>query len=574
MADQNISFENNCNEAIMSNEYIDLIVPYEESLEDEILKFKPECLQIIDNQYAIFHIKLGKRDVFDLLEEFQLSISSIPVVVGPYGKSSLDASGILEIQTNPYVPLRGNGVLIGVIDSGIDYTHKVFKFEDNTTKIISIWDQTIQGKPPIGFVYGTEYTMDQINEALEAEDPFEIVPSKDLSGHGTFIAGAAAGREVIEEDFIGAAPDANLIVVKLKEAKKIVTDFYSIFSHDVPAYESTDLMMGIKYLSEKAVRLGKPVVCIIGLGTNLGSHDESSIMESYIEDFGRVEGQIVVVAAGNEANLGHHYSGELTTVEYRNVEINVPKGEEGFYLNLWSRGPDILSVAITSPTGEYIGRIAPRVTKREEISLVLEKTNITIYNELFEPQSGNQQIFIRLLNPTEGIWTVTVFGDLVVNGRFDIWMNRSGWILEETKFLQPDAYTTITEPGTPDSVITLGGYDHATGALYINSSRGLNREDDMKPDIVAPGVNVYGALPVNVFGYMTGTSVSAAITGGAAALLLEWGFILGNDEQIDTRIALHYFIRGARRDEALNYPNREWGYGELDFLGIFEYFRE
>lgn len=574
LADQNIQYENKCIEAIISNEYIDLIIEYKGSIEAEIIKLKPQCLQIINDKYAIFHINLDGRTIFEIIEEYNLPINSVPIVIGPYGKSSLDASKILQIHNDPYIPLRGNGVLIGVIDSGIDYLHKVFKYEDNTTKILSIWDQTIQANPPPGFIYGSEYTREKINEALSAENPYDIVPSKDLTGHGTFIAGAAAGREVVEEDFIGAAPDSELIVVKIKEAKEVITSFYSIYPKDVPAYESTDVMMGVKYLAEKAADLNKPLVCILGLGSNLGSHDETSIIESYLERFGRKYGNIIVVAAGNEANLGHHYKGVLSIEAiYKNVEINVAKGEKGFYINIWGRSPDLLSVSITSPTGEYISRIAPKVSKRDEISLIKEATKITVTNVVYEKQSGSQLIFMRFRNPTEGIWTITVFGDRIVNGRFDIWMNRRGWVLEQTRFLQPDPYTTITEPGTPDTVLTPGAYNHKTESLYINSGRGLNREDDMKPDIVAPGVDVYGAVPINTFGYMTGTSVSAAITGGAAALLLEWGLILGNDKKIDTKVAIHYFIRGARRDEGMIYPNREWGFGELDFNGIFEHIK-
>lgn len=575
MAEQT-QYENKCIEAIMSNDYIDLIIQYEGSLENEIIRLEPECIHILDDKYAVFHILLAERSVFEVLDEFDLPLSSVPIVVGPYGKSAMEASGILQIQTNPYIPLRGNGILIGVIDSGIDYTHRVFTYEDNTTKIVSIWDQTIHGNPPGEMIYGTEYTREQINEALASENPHDIVLTRDLTGHGTFIAGSAAGREVIEEDFIGAAPDAELVVVKLKEAKEVITSFYSIYPQEgEPVYESVDIMMGINYITQKARALNKPLVCILGLGSNLGSHDGLDNFSMYIQRVGERIGNIMVVAAGNEANLGHHYKGIFAQGEtYKNVEINVAREEKGFYLNIWSTTPDILSIAITSPTGEYISRIAPRVTIREEFSFVFEVTTITVTNILLEPQTGDQLIFVRFNNPTEGIWTLTVFGDLVVSGRFDIWMNRAGWILEETRFLQPDVYTTVSDPANAIENISIGAYNHKTDSIYINSGRGLTRDEEVKPDIVAPGVDVYGALPVNTFGYMTGTSVSAAITGGACALLLEWGILLGNDLNIDSLVAINYLKKGAERDEDLNYPNREWGFGELDFLGILEYYRE
>lgn len=574
MADQNITNEGKCLEAVLSNEYMDFIIEYRGSLEEEILKHKPVCLHILSSRLAVFHIYLGKKSIYDYLEEKALPLIAVPALVGPYGKSAMEASGILQIHRNPYIPLRGKGVLIGVIDSGIDYTHKVFTYEDNTTKIVSIWDQTIQGDPPDEMIFGTEYTREQINKALTSENPYDIVPTRDLTGHGTFLAGTAAGREVIGENFIGAAPDAELVIVKLKEAKEIVTSFYSIYPHDEPAYESVDIMMGINYITRKAKNLGKPLVCIIGLGSNQGSHDGTSILETFVENFGKTKGHIASVAVGDEANLGHHYRGQLSiTNVYKNVEVNVAKSEKGFYLNIWSRAPDILSIAITSPTGEYISRIAPRVTKKDDFSFVFEATKISVFNVLLEPQTGDQLIFIRFKNPSEGIWTITVFGDLIVNGIFDIWMNRRGWILEQTKFLEPSMYTTITEPTASDVILGSGAYNHKTGSLYINSGRGYTRIDDVQPIIVAPGVDVYGALPVNTFGYMTGTSVSAAITGGASAQLLEWGLLLGNDPNIDTTVALRYFSRGATRDKERIYPNREWGFGQLDFIGILEEIR-
>lgn len=575
VADQNTPYESKCLEAILSNEYMDLLIEYQGSLEDEIIRYKPECLHILNKKYALFHIYLGDRSIYEYLDENNLPLTSVPALIGPYGKSAMEASGILQLHTNPYIPLRGNGVLIAVIDSGIDYTHRVFTYEDNTTKIVSIWDQTIQGDPPGEMIYGTEYAKEQINEALASENPYDIVPSRDLTGHGTFLAGTAAGREVVDEDFIGAAPDAELIIVKLKEAKEIITSFYSIYPQDEPAYESVDLMMGINYVTQKASSLGKPLVCIIGLGSNQGSHDGNSILEDFVENFGSPAGRIASVCVGDEANLGHHYKGELSTTEaYKNVEINVARGEKGFYLNIWSMAPDILSIAISSPTGEYISRIAPRVTVRDEFSFVFEKTLIIVTNILFEPETGDQLLFLKFDNPTEGIWTITVFGDLIVNGTFNIWMNRRGWILEQTKFLQPSVYTTITEPSASNAIMGSGAYNHKTDSLYINSGRGYTRSEDVQPIIVAPGVDVYGALPDNTFGYMTGTSVSAAVTGGAAALLLEWGLLLGNDPEINTVVAMRYFMRGATRQNDIIYPNREWGYGELDFIGILEYFRE
>lgn len=558
----------NCNEIILSEEYRDIIIEYRKSLENSILLFKPKCIQIINDQYAIFHLPLEQD-----LPEVTVEITGTPSLLGNYAKSSLDSSGILNFHTQPYVPLRGEGVLIGIVDSGIDYTNRVFTYEDNTTKITSIWDQTVQGNPPDGFLYGTEYSMEEINRALKAEEPYKIVPSEDVTGHGTFLAGIAAGREIVEEDFIGAAPDAELVIVKLKQAKEYLKNTFFIRKDEI-VYQSTDIMLGVKYLYEKATALGRPLVIIIGLGTNQTGHDGTSFIEDYLDSIARRTGVVIVVAAGNEANLGHHYRGQFTLNEtYKNVEINVAKDEEGFVFSTWGNAPDKISMGITSPTGEYIERISPRIFQEQNIELILEKTKIRVLYQLADIRTGDEAIFVVLENPTEGIWTFTVFGDLIVNGRFDMWLPREGWNKKETRFLQPNVYTTITVPGTSTNLLTVGAYNHRTNSLYLNSSRGLTRVNKLKPEIVAPGVDISGPLSGNKFGTMTGTSISAAIAGGASALLLEWGIVLGNDTNIDTQKATNYFIRGATRRDELEYPNREWGFGELNLLGTYETLR-
>ncbi|PKM94574.1 MAG: hypothetical protein CVU84_10950 [Firmicutes bacterium HGW-Firmicutes-1] len=560
----------NCKEAIISSDYIDLIIEYTDTLDEIINRYDPDCIQIIDDQFAILHIKV--EDCAEQIQSEGFGYRSLfPALIGPYGKSALSSSGILTFHTQPYVPLRGQNTLIGIVDSGIDYTHKVFTYEDNTTKIMYLWDQTIQGNPPENFEYGTEYSSEDINRALASSNPLEVVPSTDTSGHGTFLAGAAAGREDQQADFIGAAPDADLIVVKLKQAKQCLMDYYIINNQEQDIYQSTDLILGVKYLAEKSKELGRPISIIIGLGSNNSSHDGSSMTETFLLNVAKRRGNVVTVAAGNEANKGHHYYNFFLPNEAsKNVEINVAKDEEGFILSIWNHAPDKMSIAITSPTGEYIDKIPARLQQAQDIKLVLEETTIYVEYQLFEERTGDQHIIVRMEKPTEGIWTITIFGDLIVDGRVDVWLPREGFIKEETVFLMPDPYITVTFPSTSIGLITTGAYNHQSGSLYLSSGRGLTRDVELKPDLVAPGVNVIGPLPGNRFGTMTGTSVSAAITAGAGALLLEWGIVLGNDRNMYTEKVLTYLIRGATRRDNIIYPNREWGYGALNLLGTFE----
>ncbi|WP_330626141.1 S8 family peptidase [Vallitalea guaymasensis] len=561
-----------CKQAVISEEYFDLLIEYE-SIEDIYERYNPECIQILDDQYAVVHIFIGDNDGCRRIID-RVNLSDIPHCFGPYAISALEDAGILTFHNQPYVPLRGGGVIIGIIDSGVDYTDSIFKYEDNTTKIKAIWDQTIQGSPPEGFIYGTEFTEEQINEALQAEDPLTIVPSVDETGHGTFLAGMSAGREDRANNFVGAAPDASIVVVKLKEAKRCLKDFYLIGDNLNSVYQNTDVIFAAKYIRELSVKLQMPLSMIIGVGSNQGAHDGSSITESYLQSIARRIGNTVTVAVGNESNLAHHYRGQFEEDdEFKNVEIKVPPNEPGFTFNIWSNAPDKISISITSPTGEFIDRIPATLAKKEEIKFLLERTTIYIEYQLSEGRTGDEVIFVRMEDPTEGIWTITVYGDLIVNGRIDVWLPRKDWVREETQFLLPDPFTTITDPSSSIGLLSVGAYNHRSGSLYLSSGRGLTRDDVLKPDLVAPGVGVVGPMPDDTYGPMTGTSISAAITGGAAALLLEWGIIKGNDPTMDTGKVRNYLIRGAKRKRSIKYPNSEWGYGELDLLGAFQAIR-
>lgn len=564
------TFGENCLEAIVSPEYIDLIVEYSGTLDEVINQYNPDCIQVIDDQFAILHIYVGQNCAQRIQMGGYGFRSLLPALIGPYGKEALSNSGILTFHNQPFVPLRGQGTLIGIVDSGIDYNHPVFKYEDNTSKIQYIWDQTIQGEPPEGFGYGTEYSNEQINRALNSENPLEIVPTTDPTGHGTFLAGVGAGREAPQANFIGAAPDADLIVVKLKQAKQCLKDYY-IVEQDESVYQSTDLILGVKYLLEKSKQLNKPISIIIGLGSNAGAHDGSSMTETYLLSVANRRGNVISVAAGNEGNKAHHFKTIFLKDDVsKDVEINVAPNESGFILNIWANAPDKISVSITSPTGEFIDRIPARLRQTEEINLVLEDTNIYVEYQLNEERTGDQRIVVRMEKPTEGIWTITIYGDLIVDGRVDVWLPRDGFIKEGTVFLMPDPYTTVTFPSTSIGLMTVGAYNHQTDSLYLATGRGLTRDMEMKPNLVAPGVNVIGPLPGDRFGTMTGTSVGTAITAGAASLLLEWGIVLENDRDMYTSKVINYLIRGADRKESINYPNREWGYGSLDLLGTFE----
>ena len=562
------------NFSIISEDYADFLVEYEDLawLKNKLKEYPQVQLQILDEQYGVLHIPQNMTEI--VLDQLKSHLYyTPPILFGPYDTSALEASDILLFHEHPYVPLRGQGVLLGFIDSGIDYTHPVFLYEDNTTRIQRIWDQALSGTPPEGFEYGTEYTEQEINKALQQKDPFSYVKERDLTGHGTLLAGVAGGMDRSKEEFIGAAPDAEFLVVKLKPAKSYLKEQQQIDNLDAVVYQSTDILMGIKYLVETAKKLKKPLVINIGLGTNEGGHDGSSVVESYMAKIGSQIGVVIVTAAGNEGNTAHHTSGHLQDQSVANLECKVAEGETGFTMHIWNYAPDKMSISIISPTGQKIDRISPRLITQEVVPFVLEKTVVHVIYQLVERKTGDQVITIGFSDPTPGIWTIQLYGDFIVDGRYDAWLPRKGWIQPETQFLQPIPFTTITVPGTTIGTITVGAYNHKDSSLYLGSSRGLTRDQEMKPDLVAPGVDIEGPTLGGGYGKMTGTSVAAAYTAGASALLLEWGILKGNDVEMDTRKAKTYLIRGATRKQNLVYPNREWGYGELNLLRSFQELR-
>lgn len=549
------------------------------------------CMDFASSDYGVIYTPL---DTVEPISLRSLSYYSIPGLYTLLDSSSMEASGILTTFSSPALDNKAQGVLVGFIDTGIDYTNPLFCNPDGTTRITSIWDQSIPADKSVippgvpdrfqvsGATYGTEYTRRQINEALASDEPLSIVPSTDTDGHGTFLAGIAAGGSLPEQDFTGAAPLCELVVVKLKPAKEYLRDFYLI-REGAPAYQENDIMMGIKYLRVTAFIQEKPLVILLGVGSNLGSHEGTSPLSVMLQDISRNLGTATVIAAGNEAGRGHHYKGAIPSGdEFHDVEIRVgpPEAERGFVVELWASTVDTYSVGFISPSGEAIGRIPIIARNETSIPFLLEPTVITVNYQLIEVGSGKQLIFMRFQTPSPGIWTVRVYNTQFFTGQFNMWLPPHNMISDETVFLSPNPYTTITGPGNAASPITVGAYNHLNNSIYIHSSRGYTAAGLVKPDLAAPGVNVSGpsiarrtndSVPMTT---KTGTSVAAAHVAGAAANLLGWGIVEGNNITMSEASIKAYLIRGARRNPALSYPNREWGYGALDLYETFLQLRE
>lgn len=556
-------------EVILSNDYWNFIFPKWNTPEDmqQNINLYP---QILNQYFTVLH--WNRNNISDYIFREYL-FNYLPKVYTLMDITSLAKSGVLQVRSSPGLSLTGRNVLMGFIDTGIDYTHPAFRDSSGNTRIDYIWDQSIQtGTPPEGYYYGSEYDREQIQEALRAPDPYEIVPSRDTDGHGTYMAGAAAGSVDERNNFQGVAPQSRLAVVKLKQAKEYLLDFYQ-FNGSSPMFQEDDIMLAISYLIDASRRQRMPLVICMGLGSNQGAHIGDGPLAYTLDNFKTYQGICVVTAGGNEANKAHHYSGKIQDVNsFHEVEIQVPADSPGFTMEFWGQPPDIYSVGVVSPLGEVVERIPARFSQSQEISFILENTSLFIYYGLVALESGGEVIFFQFRQPTEGIWRIRVYCSNYTSGYFHMWLPVTGMVQPDITFLHPNPFQTIVSPGNTVSIVTTAAYQATNDSLYIHSSRGFTPINDIKPDITAPGVDL--TVPRLRGGYTTatGSSVAAAFTAGCAALMAQWGMARTPVRYFNTNELKAYLIRGARRNPALTYPNREWGFGILDIFQVFSIF--
>ena len=557
-----------CKEKIMSDEYADLLT--DDAAAYELAEISPLdfCFHGIDAGYGVINVN---RSVIPAMSASYYGYSMIPALYGlmqtgtaAFDPENLTAIGNIRVQ-NPPLSLQGSGVVLGFIDTGIRYREEVFRRPDGSSRIMAIWDQTVQdGEPPDGFQYGAEYLRQDINRALASDEPELIVPSADTDGHGTRMAAAAAGSILGDGlTYRGAAPQADIAVVKLKGAKRYLRDYYLI-PDSVPAYQENDIMEAVRYLERKASLLGRPMVIVLGIGTNLGSHNGTSPLASYLNTVAGERNRAVVVCGGNEGDKEHHYEGVVPDV----VEIRVAGETKGFCLELWGNLPDTYAVQLRSPGGETSQEIDFRNKTDREISFVFERTRVIVSNVLVERHSGEQLVFFRFEDPTPGVWNLRVFSSEAEQsgrGLFHMWLPVTEFLDNSVTFLAPSPDVTLTEPANAQQVISVSAYNGLTGSWFPQSGRGYTKDGGIKPDLAAPGVLV--PTPLGAF---SGSSMAAALAAGCVAQFMEWAAVDGNVPEVAGRGIRSYLIRGAARDDNIVYPDNRWGYGRLNINGTFE----
>ncbi|MDU5491961.1 MAG: S8 family peptidase [Clostridium perfringens] len=559
--------------------YISFVVAYDGNIKKEIDDINDASIFFIDDNFAILSIKL---------QNYMETIRSIKSIIyielnGIYtlGESPVEDSKAQIFHINPSLNLRGSGVVVAIVDTGIDYLNNEFMREDETTRILRIWDQTIDsGKTPDGFISGSEYTEEDINKAIQAQkqgqNPYDIVPSKDDYGHGTKMAGIVGARG-INREIVGVAPDCEFIIIKLQEASKEYIDFYYA-KGDKAKYRNTDIIMALKYLYELSFTLNKPMIIYLPLGSNLGDHAGASILERYVDT--KISGRnslFVVTSTGNQGNTDTHTSGEIkSNGESQIIELNCGSGQQGLVLQIYAQRPSQLKLGILSPSGERFENTNPRKTKHILINdapiwkFIYEGTTVQVTYDSPDEFTGDDKFVIKMEGITEGVWRFILTGNHIVDGKYYAWILQRELLDENTRFLNPSPYTTLTIPGTAKTIINTSYYNQNNGAIVSESGRGYTTKDYIQPIITAGGINAITTKPGGGTITMSGASVAGAILAGCCALIIQWAVVDGNDLQMYATKLQAYIIRGARKREGDTYPNRQWGYGILDMQEIFK----
>ena len=530
----------------------ELIVKYSGSLS----RLEEEGIRVTEllNEYAV--LVVPESGIGRLAEVPEIEYIEKPKRLFFAAEQGRTASCVTGVQNARY-DLYGDGVLVAVLDSGVDYTHPDFRNEDGTTRILALWDQTIPGRPPAGYRIGTEYTKEQIDEALAQSDPVrrrELVPSTDASGHGTRVLGIAAGNgRAGGIRYRGVAPRSSILVVKLGVPR---TDSFP---------RTTELMQALDYCIRKAMEYSLPVAVNISFGNTYGAHDGTSLLETYITDMANIWKSVICIGTGNEGYAAGHASDSLQEGEIKRIQLAVGEYEGALNLQIWKSYLDDISVSLESPGGRSAGfiRNVPGAQR-----FALEQTDILLYYGEPSPYSQSQEIYLEFLPQTEyvdsGIWTLTLEAREIRDGRFHLWLPSAAVLNANTRFLEPEPYITLTIPSTARRTVAVGAYDSRSRTYADFSGRGDTRDGRERPILAAPGVDVVTTVPGGGYAAATGTSFATPFVTGAAALLMQWGITDGNDPFLYGEKAAAYLKKGAQPLPAFRaYPNPQIGWGTL-----------
>lgn len=562
-------------EYYLSEDYQSYFIEYVGNIKESIDKLDYVDIYFPGKFFAVVYVKKGM--VNKLLED-------VPEIINiqssfPYTLSQLEtvneAPDLNAIEKGT-VTLDGQGVVVGVISTGIDYLNPRFMTAQGETRIEAIWDQSNQqGAPPVGLVQGTEYSKVQINEAIKAQaigkNPYDIVPHIDVLGDGTALAGIIGGRRLNQdEEFKSMVSSCTFAIVKLNKAKRATREFVGLDDTNVDVYESIDITSAIRYLGDLQERLRKPMVVYIPVGSNLGGHEGTTVTERYIDLFSQRRDFLVVTNSGNQGNSNTHVSGTLTqSSNTATIRLQVDDKERNLYLNFYTLRLDRFSFTIKSPTGE-ISEVIVIPKKNQFLSFNIGDTQVRIQFFAVPQGLGEERGEILFRNITGGIWEFIVTGESVTVGRYDSWLQQRELLEPGTRFLDSDPDITIMSPGTARDIITAAGYDQSTNTILPQSGRGFTRDGRVKPSITCAATRILTTDLKDQLKVVSGMAVAGAIVAGAGAILMQWGIVEKNDENMYPQKPRNYMIASTIKQPELMYPNTQWGYGVLSIELLLE----
>lgn len=540
---------------------LEVIVKYNGDIEQVASELNAE-VETLYQGYAI--ITMEKSKIPQLYSYTQIEHVELPKNLSFEVAGSLVTTCVQSVQTNPLWNLNGKNVVVAIIDSGIDYLHPDFRNEDGTSRILYIWDQTAIGTPPQGFKSGAEYNNEQINRALKNENPLAIVPHVDTNGHGSAVAGIAAGngRDSNGEN-TGVAPGADIISVKLG-------------SRGYPSFaKTTELMRAIKYVISQAKILLKPVAINISFGTNNGSHDGNSLFENYINDISADWKTVIVIPTGNEGSAGHHYEGTINSFETMDVEFFTAPGINSYFISMWKDFVDNLSVELIFPSGKTTGV----VNLENQVKTTRENNTVAmIFFGQPSHYSIGQQIYFEVTAlegaVDSGLWKIRIRSGDIVNGKFELWLPSIEAVTNQTSFATPSITNTLTIPSTARKVIAVAGYNDRLDSVLDFSGRGRIDGIMHKPDLAAPATGILTTKSGGGYDSFTGTSFAAPFVTGSAALMMQWGIVDQNDLFLYGERIKAFLRLGANRSKIRQYPNISWGYGTLCLENTMDYLKK
>lgn len=527
----------------------EIIVRYGGNVED--LREKYGTVTELFGGYVILNVT--EEQLQELSENPQVEYIEKPKALSFAVYDAKPASCINPVQREPY-NLTGRGILVGIIDSGIDIFHPDFRNEDGTTRIVGIWDQTKEeGEPPEGYQVGTYYSEEAINQILESGERTRVT---DSSGHGTHVAGIAAGNgRASRGENRGVAYEADILVVKLRGRSR------SGFP------QTTELMMGVDFCVRMALSRVQPLALNLSYGNNYGSHNGSSLLETYLDGVAGIGRTTICIGSGNEGNKARHASRTLRNSSGYVIEFGVASGESNLSIQIWKNYVDRFRIVLLAPSGSSL-----ILTENVPGSYryVLDGTELLWYFGEPVPYSKDQEIYVEFLPEDvkktiqSGIWKLQFVPEEIVDGSFELWMPSGNVLNADTGFLVPTVNETLTIPSTAMKPIAVAGYNSNTDSLAAFSGQGFVCCHLVKPDLAAPAVDIVSCAPGGGYTSKSGTSMACPFVTGSAALLMQFGIVDGNDPFLYGEKVKAYLIRGARPLVAYReYPNPEVGWGVL-----------